>query len=104
LNDVGSLMYEIKAPLSHRDFVNKEKIFFVPVLSSGSRKAGKPTGHAHEDFDVAIENKLSDRDVVKRRVGNLRTRTFKNDPANGVATENIRDRLQFFPCNQRLQA
>ena len=51
------------------------------------RQGRKPTGVAYEDFDVAIDNKLADRDVVERRIGNIRARTFESDPTDDAIAE-----------------
>jgi hypothetical protein len=42
---------------------------------------------AYENFDIAIDNKLADREVVERGVGNIRARTFEGDSTNDAIAE-----------------
>src|SRR5262245_43797514 len=68
---MGSLMHESDARRAGFHVVDYEDIFFVEVFPTILCQDGKAAGHAPEDCDIAIENKLADRDVVERRIGNL---------------------------------
>jgi hypothetical protein len=74
-------MHDIKARPPGFHGVDDQEIFFAQVRSLNIRQDGKPAGHAPEDGDVAIEDKLADCEVVERRIGNVGARTFENDPA-----------------------
>src|SRR5262249_48506294 len=100
---MGSLMHESDARCSGFHVVDYEDIFFVEVFPTILCQDGKAAGHAPEDCDVAIENKLADRDVVERRIGNLRARTFESDPTDGAIAEKIGYRSQFICHAERFQ-
>src|SRR5262245_34926596 len=68
---MGSLMHESDARRAGFHVVDYEDIFFVEVFPTILCQDGMAAGHPPEDCDIAIDNKLADRDVVERRIGNV---------------------------------
>jgi hypothetical protein len=96
-------MHEIATPIPGIHTVQHQAIFFVGVRSTDTRQRGKSAGLADKNLHVAIENELADRDVVERRIGNIRARTFEHDPADGAIAKKIGHWLQLFLPDKRLQ-
>ena len=96
-------MHDSGPPLPGIHTINYEPIYVGYVLCLGIRQGGKPTGEAYEDFDVAIDNKLADREVIERRIGNVRARTFESNPTDDAIAEKIGELLQLSLVDDRLQ-
>src|ERR1700722_17184837 len=96
-------MHDSGAPFPGIHTINHEPIYVGYVLCLGIRQSRKPAGEAYEDFDVTIDNKLTDREVVERRVGNVRARTFESNPTDDAIAEKIRELLQLSLVDDRLQ-
>src|SRR5580704_17513928 len=96
-------MHDSGAPLPGIHTVNHEPIYVGYVLCLDIRQGRKPTGVAYEDFYVAIDNKLTHRDVVERSIGNVRARTFESNPTADAIAEKIGELLQLSLVDDWLQ-